>query len=39
MDEKPLNAIMETFLTKDNLQLAQEFAKTYKIPERRYIYL
>ncbi|CAD8176545.1 unnamed protein product [Paramecium octaurelia] len=36
MEERPLNSIMEAFLSKDNIQLAQDFAKTYKIPERRF---
>ena len=35
MDEKPLNAILESFLLKDDLKIAGEFAKHYKIPERR----
>ena len=37
MDEKPLNAILESFLLKDDLKIAGEFAKHYKIPERRYM--
>ncbi|KAM3144242.1 hypothetical protein pb186bvf_003704 [Paramecium bursaria] len=36
MDEKPLNAILESFLLKDDLKIAGEFAKHYKIPERRF---
>lgn len=35
MEEKPLNQIMESFLLKDDLKVAQEFAKVYKVPDRR----
>lgn len=28
---------MESFLLKDDLKVAQEFAKVYKVPERRYL--
>ncbi|CAD8066275.1 unnamed protein product [Paramecium sonneborni] len=35
MDEKPINSIMEAFFIKDKPEFAKEFAKTYKIPDRR----
>ncbi|CAD8149295.1 unnamed protein product [Paramecium octaurelia] len=38
MEEKPINSIMEAFFVKDKPDFAHEFAKTYKIPDRR-IYL
>jgi hypothetical protein len=31
-----LNDILEIFFKNDDLKIAQEFAKVYKVPERRY---
>ena len=34
-----MNDILETFFKNDDLKVAQEFAKQYKVPERRYIHI